>query len=69
MRALGDPDAFLSTDLGVRKAVERLGPASGPRSVVALAERWRPWRAYATQHLWASLVEHKDRSKNREVVA
>ncbi len=55
MRALGDPDAFLATDLGVRKAVERLGRAGDPRNVVALAERWRPWRAYATQHLWASL--------------
>ena len=55
MRALGDPDAFLPSDLGVRRAVERLGHAGDPRSVTALAERWRPWRAYATQHLWASL--------------
>jgi AraC family transcriptional regulator of adaptative response / DNA-3-methyladenine glycosylase II len=58
MRVLGDPDAFPATDLGVRKAVERLGmrsaPALGP-TVAALAERWRPWRAYAVQHLWASL--------------
>jgi 3-methyladenine DNA glycosylase/8-oxoguanine DNA glycosylase len=37
--------------------------------VAALAERWRPWRAYATQHLWTSLGEHEDRSENREVVA
>jgi AraC family transcriptional regulator of adaptative response / DNA-3-methyladenine glycosylase II len=57
MRALGDPDAFLPSDLGVRRAVERLGHAGDPRSVTALAERWRPWRAYATQHLWASLTE------------
>jgi AraC family transcriptional regulator of adaptative response / DNA-3-methyladenine glycosylase II len=55
MRALGDPDAFLPSDLGVRRAVERLGHAGDPRRVTALAERWRPWRAYATQHLWASL--------------
>jgi AraC family transcriptional regulator of adaptative response / DNA-3-methyladenine glycosylase II len=55
MRALGDPDAFLPTDLGVRRAVERLGLPGDPRSVAALAERWRPWRAYALQHLWASL--------------
>jgi AraC family transcriptional regulator of adaptative response / DNA-3-methyladenine glycosylase II len=47
MRALGDPDAFLATDLGVRKALERLGPA--------VPDRWRPWRAYAVQHLWAAL--------------
>ena len=56
MRALGDPDAFLPSDLGVRRAIERLGHAGDPRSVTALAERWRPWRAYATQHLWASLA-------------
>ncbi|MFL5816642.1 MAG: DNA-3-methyladenine glycosylase family protein, partial [Conexibacter sp.] len=49
MRALGDPDAFPATDLGVRKAIERLGDAD--------PDRWRPWRAYAVQHLWASLSE------------
>jgi AraC family transcriptional regulator, regulatory protein of adaptative response / DNA-3-methyladenine glycosylase II len=55
MRALGDPDAFLPTDLGVKQAIQRLGYTDDKRSVAALAERWRPWRAYATQHLWASL--------------
>jgi AraC family transcriptional regulator of adaptative response / DNA-3-methyladenine glycosylase II len=55
MRALGDPDAFLPTDLGVRRAVRGLGGAGDPAGVAAMAERWRPWRAYATQHLWASL--------------
>jgi AraC family transcriptional regulator of adaptative response / DNA-3-methyladenine glycosylase II len=55
MRALGDPDAFLPGDLGVRRAVERLGHPGDPRSVEALGERWRPWRAYAVQHLWAGL--------------
>ena len=59
MRALGDPDAFLPSDLGVRRAIESLGRAGDPRSVTALAERWRPWRAYATQHLWASLVDQR----------
>jgi AraC family transcriptional regulator, regulatory protein of adaptative response / DNA-3-methyladenine glycosylase II len=57
MRALGDPDAFLPTDLGVRRAIERLDHPGDPGSVAALAERWRPWRAYATQHLWASLED------------
>ena len=55
MRALGDPDAFLPADLGVRRAVERLGVAGDPRSVEKLGERWRPWRSYAVQHLWNSL--------------
>ncbi len=49
MRALGDPDAFPATDLGVQKALEQLGHNTDP-------ERWRPWRAYAVQHLWASLT-------------
>jgi AraC family transcriptional regulator of adaptative response / DNA-3-methyladenine glycosylase II len=69
MRALGDPDAFLPTDLGVRQAVQKLGHAGDKRSVAALAERWRPWRAYATQHLWASLGERRDQNEKKEVVA
>src|SRR5215213_5457438 len=69
MRALGDPDAFLPSDLGVRKAIVRLGHASDRGSVVSHAERWRPWRAYATQHLWASLGDEKDRKAKGEVVA
>ena len=55
MRALGDPDALLPTDLGVRRAVAGLGGGSDPASVTALSRRRRPWRAYATQHLLASL--------------
>jgi AraC family transcriptional regulator of adaptative response / DNA-3-methyladenine glycosylase II len=69
MRALGDPDAFVPTDLGVRRAISTLGHASDRRGVAALAERWRPWRAYATQHLWASLGDEKDQTNKREVVA
>src|SRR5215212_3831240 len=60
MRALRDPDAFLPSDLGIRKAICRLGHADDRGSVASLAERWRPWRAYATQHLWASLGDEKD---------
>jgi AraC family transcriptional regulator of adaptative response / DNA-3-methyladenine glycosylase II len=55
VRALGDPDAFLPTDLGVRRALGRLGQPDDPRGAAALAERWRPWRSYALFHLWASL--------------
>jgi AraC family transcriptional regulator of adaptative response / DNA-3-methyladenine glycosylase II len=57
MRALGDPDAFPATDLGVRKALEQLGQAGDHAAATQLAERWRPWRAYAVQHLWASLSQ------------
>jgi AraC family transcriptional regulator of adaptative response / DNA-3-methyladenine glycosylase II len=56
MRALRDPDAFLPTDLGVRRALERLGHDGHPANAQRLAESWRPYRAYALQHLWASLA-------------
>jgi AraC family transcriptional regulator of adaptative response / DNA-3-methyladenine glycosylase II len=52
MRALGDPDAFLPTDLAVVRLAGTLGLPTGA-GLVAHAERWRPWRAYAVQHLWA----------------
>ena len=55
MRALGDPDAFPATDLGVRHALTRLGLGAAPRAMVDAAEAWRPWRAYATHHLWNTL--------------
>jgi AraC family transcriptional regulator, regulatory protein of adaptative response / DNA-3-methyladenine glycosylase II len=54
MRALGDRDAFLPGDLGVRLAVRRLGLPSSPGALVRRADTWRPWRAYAVQHLWAT---------------
>ncbi|MEN3359604.1 MAG: AraC family transcriptional regulator [Mycobacteriales bacterium] len=54
MRAVGDPDVFLPTDVGVRHGLERLGAGSDPRAAAALAECWRPWRSYALLHLWGS---------------
>jgi AraC family transcriptional regulator of adaptative response / DNA-3-methyladenine glycosylase II len=46
----GDPDVLLETDLGVRRALRALG---GPDDLPRHAERWRPWRSYAVQHLWS----------------
>ncbi|WUA19995.1 helix-turn-helix domain-containing protein [Streptomyces anthocyanicus] len=54
MRALGDPDAFLPTDLGIRRAAAELGLPSTPAALTARAAAWRPWRAYAVQYLWAT---------------
>ncbi|QES47410.1 DNA-3-methyladenine glycosylase [Streptomyces venezuelae] len=54
MRALGDPDAFLPSDLGVRRAAAGLGLPSSPSALTARAAGWRPWRAYAVQYLWAT---------------
>ena len=53
MRALRDHDAFLPSDLGVRHALERLGLDSRPASAELISLAWRPYRAYALQHLWA----------------
>ena len=50
MRALGDPDILLATDLGVRRAARSLDlDLNGGRP------DWAPWRSYATHHLWAAL--------------
>src|SRR3984957_19165607 len=54
MRALGDPDAFIPTDLGVRVAATTLGLPATPAALTARASAWRPWRAYAVQYLWAT---------------
>jgi AraC family transcriptional regulator of adaptative response / DNA-3-methyladenine glycosylase II len=55
MRALGDHDAFMVGDLGVRKGFEALGLPTTPKEMLARADRWRPWRAYAAMHLWHGL--------------
>jgi AraC family transcriptional regulator of adaptative response / DNA-3-methyladenine glycosylase II len=55
MRVLRDPDAFLPTDLGVRHGLRRLGLGAdiGAAAATRAAEAWRPYRAYAVQHLWS----------------
>jgi AraC family transcriptional regulator of adaptative response / DNA-3-methyladenine glycosylase II len=55
MRALRDPDAMPITDLGIRRALDRLGIPGTPADRVARSQAWRPWRAYAAMHLWDSL--------------
>ncbi|WP_432835138.1 AlkA N-terminal domain-containing protein [Dactylosporangium sp. CA-092794] len=52
MRALGDPDAFLPTDLGVLRGARAAGLPDEPKALAAHAERWRPWRSYAAIRLW-----------------
>lgn len=56
MRAMGDPDAFLPSDLGVRRAFEAQGLIGTPALVEARSTAWRPWRAYAVMHLWHGLA-------------
>jgi AraC family transcriptional regulator of adaptative response / DNA-3-methyladenine glycosylase II len=54
MRGLGDPDAFLPSDLVIRQVLgDRTGPLTA-RAAEQQSQRWRPWRAYAVAHLWTS---------------
>lgn len=54
MRELREPDAFPASDLGLLRAMANArGERPTPRQLIARAEGWRPWRAYAAQHLWA----------------
>jgi AraC family transcriptional regulator, regulatory protein of adaptative response / DNA-3-methyladenine glycosylase II len=54
MRGLGDPDALVSNDLGVRIAARALGLPATPAALTRHAVAWRPWRSYAVQYLWAT---------------
>jgi AraC family transcriptional regulator of adaptative response / DNA-3-methyladenine glycosylase II len=56
MRGLGDPDAFPAADIGLRLAAGN-GRHLTEAELAGMAERWRPWRAYAAMHLWQSLLE------------
>jgi AraC family transcriptional regulator of adaptative response / DNA-3-methyladenine glycosylase II len=55
MRALSHPDAFPAADLVLRKAVTADGSLAPLKELRAMAENWRPWRAYAVMHLWRSM--------------
>jgi len=58
LRAAREPDAFPASDIGLlRGAANRNGVRPSPSELTARAERWRPWRAYAAQHLWVADAE------------
>jgi AraC family transcriptional regulator of adaptative response / DNA-3-methyladenine glycosylase II len=52
MRALSQPDAFPAADLILRRVAAGDGPELSTKGLTALAQSWRPWRAYAVMHLW-----------------
>lgn len=55
LRAAREPDAFPASDVGLlRGAAGRSGTRPSPAELARRSERWRPWRAYAAQHLWAA---------------
>jgi AraC family transcriptional regulator, regulatory protein of adaptative response / DNA-3-methyladenine glycosylase II len=58
MRALREPDAFPASDVGLLRALPGVdGQRLQAAQLLDQAERWRPWRAYAAQHLWAQDAE------------
>jgi AraC family transcriptional regulator of adaptative response / DNA-3-methyladenine glycosylase II len=55
LRALREMDAFPASDIGLLRGAAKLdGAPATPTSLLTRAESWRPWRAYAAQHLWAA---------------
>ena len=57
LRALRDSDAFPAADVGLLRAMTVDGKRLTPKALTERAEAWRPWRAYAAQHLWAADIE------------
>ena len=67
MRELREPDAFPTADIGLMRAMSDAdGVRPSPAALLAHAESWRPWRAYAALHLWAS-EPHKSSVKGKEL--
>jgi AraC family transcriptional regulator of adaptative response / DNA-3-methyladenine glycosylase II len=61
LRGLGEPDAFLSGDLVLRRVAGPQGSPLSARLLEARAEAWRPWRAYAVMHLWRMATQAASR--------
>jgi AraC family transcriptional regulator of adaptative response / DNA-3-methyladenine glycosylase II len=55
LRALRETDAFPASDLGLLRGVAAMdGRRPTPAGLLSRSQPWRPWRAYAAQHLWAA---------------
>jgi AraC family transcriptional regulator of adaptative response / DNA-3-methyladenine glycosylase II len=58
LRALREADAFPAADIGLMQGFAGEGGLRpSPKQLLEEAEAWRPWRAYAAQHLWAAYAE------------
>ena len=70
LRALREPDAFPASDIGLLRGATGLdGKRPTPAALLDRAEPWRPWRAYAAQHLWAADANQPTtRPTTREVI-
>ncbi len=59
MRALGQADAFPPGDVGLMRALDAGAVRPSRAGLLARAEAWRPWRAYAALHLWAEDADRR----------
>jgi len=57
LRALGEPDVFPAADLVLRRVAAGGEEPLTARALEARAEAWRPWRSYATLHLWRAAAD------------
>jgi AraC family transcriptional regulator of adaptative response / DNA-3-methyladenine glycosylase II len=67
LRALGEPDAFPSADLVLRRVAADTDKALSASALEKRSDAWRPWRAYAAIHLWAAA--HDRAQKRKRVTA
>jgi AraC family transcriptional regulator of adaptative response / DNA-3-methyladenine glycosylase II len=67
MRALGESDAFLVADVALQRSFEKHARGATAQQILKRAERWRPWRAYATMHLWMAAAESRRAASNKEI--
>jgi AraC family transcriptional regulator of adaptative response / DNA-3-methyladenine glycosylase II len=66
LRAAREPDAFPASDIALLRSAARLAGASlTPAELLLRAERWRPWRGYAAQHMWTVPKEPSGRGTAR----
>lgn len=65
LRALGEPDAFLTADLIVRRMAAGDGAPLTLKELERRADAWRPWRGYAVMHLWCAAGDRQPRGDAR----
>jgi AraC family transcriptional regulator of adaptative response / DNA-3-methyladenine glycosylase II len=68
MRAMGECDAFLATDLAVQRKFAEFGQRPSASKLTDRAQHWRPWRAYAMLHLWMADADAAQGSPTKESV-
>lgn len=66
MRALGECDAFLAGDVALQRSLAKHIRPATPQKLLARAESWRPWRAYAMLHLWMADISNATSSSSEE---